>query len=139
MLPRLRNKSLFDEFFNYNYSPAYYNGTNYNNTPAVNIVEEKENFKIEVAAPGLNKKDFHIELDNSVLTISSQNEEKKEEKNDRFTTREFNYSSFKRSFTLPKTVKSDKINASHKDGILTITIPKLEEAIEKPVREIAIS
>lgn len=139
MLPELRNKSLFEDFFNYNYSPVFNDNSCYNNTPAVNIVEEKDNFKIEVAAPGLNKKDFHIELDNFVLTVSSIKEEEKEENKDRFTSREFNYSSFKRSFTLPRTVKTDKINASHEAGILTITIPKKEEAIEKPMLEIAIS
>ncbi len=139
MLPGLRNKSLFNEFFNHNYAPAYYDNSCYYNTPAVNIVEEKDSFKIEVAAPGLNKNDFHIELDNFVLTVSSIKEEKKEENNNKFTTREFNYASFNRSFTLPRTVKTDKINASHKDGILIITIPKKEEAIEKPMRKIAIS
>lgn len=139
MLPVLRNKSLLDEFFNHNYSPRFVDQSCYYNTPAVNIVEEKDEFKIEVAAPGLNKKDFHIELDNFVLTVSSLKEGNKEESNEKFTTREFNYSSFKRSFNLPKTVKIDKINASHKDGILTISIPKKEEEIEKPVREIAIS
>ncbi len=139
MLQKLRNKSLFDEFLNYNYSPVFNSNNCYYNTPAVNIVEEKENFKIEVAAPGLSKKDFHIELNNSVLTVFSETEEKNENNNDQFTTREFNYSSFKRSFTLPKTVKTDKIKASHKDGVLYITIPKIAEAIEKPIREIAIA
>lgn len=139
MLPGLRSKSFLDDFFYNSYVPNHFDNSGYYNTPAVNIVDEKDNFKIEVAAPGLNKKDFHIELDNFVLTVSSIKEEKKEENNDRFTSREFNYSSFKRSFTLPRTVKTDKIDASHKDGILTITIPKKEEAIEKPMREIAIS
>lgn len=139
MLPRLRNKSFLDDFFYNSYVPNHYDNSGYYNIPAVNIVEEKDNFKIEVAAPGLNKKDFHIELNNFVLTVSSIKEEGKEENNDRFTNREFNYSSFKRSFTLPRTVKTDKIDASHKDGILAITIPKKEEAIEKPLREIAIS
>lgn len=139
MLPRLKSKSFLDDFFYNSYVPNHYDNSSYYNTPAVNIVEEKDSFKIEVAAPGLDKKDFHIELDNFVLTVSSVREESKEENKDRFTSREFNYSSFKRSFTLPRTVKTDKIDASHKDGILTITIPKKEEAIEKPLREIAIS
>ena len=139
MLPGLRNKNFLDDFFYNSYVPDYSKNSNYYNTPAVNIVEEKANFKIEVAAPGLNKKDFHIELDNFVLTVSSLKEKNEEERNNKFTTREFNYSSFKRSFTLPKSMKTDKIEASHKDGILTISIPKKEEAIEKPIREIAIS
>jgi HSP20 family protein len=139
MLPRLRTSNLLDEFFGNNTEPASYNSSRFYNTPAVNIVEEKEAFKIDIAAPGIDKNDFEIELENYVLTISSKREEKNEESNTRFSLREFNYASFKRSFTLPKTVKTDKIKASHKDGILTVSIPKMEEAIEKPARQIAIS
>ncbi|NOZ47796.1 MAG: Hsp20/alpha crystallin family protein [Chlorobi bacterium] len=139
MLPRLRNKSLLDEFFNTSFYPSLFDDEVRYDTPAVNIVEEKDNFIIDVAAPGLDKKDFHIDLDNYVLTVSSKKEEKKEEKNDRFTMREFNYSSFSRAFTLPKSVNAEKIKASHKDGILKITIPKKEEHIEKPKKQIAIS
>lgn len=106
--------------------------------PAVNIVEEKDDFRIEVAAPGLDKKDFKIDLNNNVLTISSEKNDEKEEKSERFMRREFSYSSFKRSFTLPETAQVDKIVANHKNGILQITIPKKEEARVKPPRQIAI-
>ena len=139
MIAKFRNNNLLDDFFNYGYSPRFVDNSFNHNTPAVNILEEKDEFKIEVAAPGLNKEDFEIELDNFVLTVSSKSENIKPKDNERFTMREFNYASFKRSFTLPKTVKTDKIKATHKDGILTISIPKKEEAIEKPVRQIAIS
>jgi len=139
MIAKFRNNNLLDEFFKYNYSPRFMDHSSFHNTPAVNIAEEKNEFIIEVAAPGLNKNDFEIELDNFALTVSSKSENIKPKDNERFTMREFNYASFKRSFTLPRTVKTDKIDASHKDGILTISIPKKEEAIEKPVRQIAIS
>ena len=139
MIAKFRNNNLLNEFFNNSYSPRFVDHSCYYNTPAVNILEEKNEFKIEVAAPGLTKNDFEIELDNYLLTVSSKSENVEPKDNDRFAMREFNYASFKRSFTLPRTVKTDKINASHKDGILTILIPKKEEAIEKPIRQIAIS
>lgn len=109
--------------------------------PAVNIKESKEAFQIEVAAPGLTKKDFEIEVENDVLKISSKKEEKHEEKAEdgTYSKREFSYHSFRRVFTLPKTVNADKIEASYNDGILSLSIPKKEEAKEKPARTIAIS
>ena len=111
-------------------------------TPAVNIFECKDDFRIEVAAPGLNKEDFRIELENKLLTISCDKEENNEDKNEegnRIVRREFSYTCFKRSFILPSSVDGDKISASHKDGILNIIIPKREEAKLKPSREIKIS
>ena len=95
-------------------------------------------YTIEVAAPGLEKKDFRIDLDNDVLTISSEREEKHEENRDQYTRREFGYESFSRSFNLPELVDVEKINASHKNGILFVNIPKKEEAKVKPARQIAI-
>jgi HSP20 family protein len=107
-------------------------------TPAVNIKEDKDDFKVEVAAPGLNKKDFKINLENNVLTVSCDMEENREEKDERYMRREFCYSSFCRSFALPDSVDSEKIKAEHKDGILSIVIPKREEAKVKPARLINI-
>lgn len=110
--------------------------------PAVNIRENDEDFEVEVAAPGLTKEDFNIELNNNVLTISSQKEVKNEEKDEegKYTKREFGYTSFQRSFTLPQhVVDTDKINAKYKDGILHLSLPKKEEAKPKPVKTIEIS
>ena len=106
--------------------------------PAVNIVETEDQFAIEFAAPGLKKEDFKVNLDNNVLTVSSEKEDKEEDKNKNYTRREFNYSSFQRSFTLPDSANSEKISAEYKDGVLKIEIPKKEEAKVKPVREISI-
>ncbi len=106
--------------------------------PAVNIIEGKDNFRIEVAAPGLDKNDFSIDVKNNVLFISSEKREENEVKDEKIMRREFSYSSFNRSFSLPNTVDSDKITATHKDGVLNILIPKKEEAKEKPARQIKI-
>lgn len=107
--------------------------------PSVNIRENEENFMLDLAAPGLKKEDFKINLDNNVLTISSEMKEENEEKNEKFTRREFYFNSFSRSFTLPKTIDLDKIKADYKDGILSIALPKREEAKVAINREIAIS
>lgn len=140
MLPMTRNNwpSLVDEFFGKDLLGNMFDGYTGVNMPAVNIAEGKEDFRIDVAAPGLEKKDFKIDLDHNVLTISSEKKDEKEEKLEKYMRREFSYSSFKRSFTLPDTAQLDKISANHKDGILQITIPKKEEAKVKPPRQIAV-
>ena len=116
-------------------------GNNIRNNPAVNIVETTDNFIVEVAAPGKAKDEFVIALDNEILTISS---EEKEEKNSaatdiKYTRKEFSYSSFKRTFSLPETVNSEQISANYENGILVITMPKREEAKVQAKRMIEIS
>jgi HSP20 family protein len=106
--------------------------------PAINVKESKEDFKIEVAAPGLAKDDFKIDLHNNLLSISSEKNEENEEKSDKYVLKEFVYNSFKRSFVLPDTVDTDKVTANHKDGVLYITIPKREETKEKGPRLIEV-
>lgn len=110
--------------------------------PAVNVVENDNDFVIEVAAPGMNRKDFKVELDDDLLTISSEREDKKEETDDhgRYTRKEFSYQSFRRSFRLPEgRVLGDKVSARYQNGILYVTVPKSEEAKAKPVRQIAVA
>ena len=106
--------------------------------PAVNVKENAEQYLVEVAAPGLKKEDFLIELHNNLLSISAENKEEKAEKNEKYTRREFHYNSFQRTFTLPHHIESDKIDARYVDGILHLMLPKKEEAKEKPVRTIQI-
>lgn len=106
--------------------------------PGVNIIESNEKFKIEIAAPGLEKADFNIDLDDNLLTISA-NKEQKEEENIEKVMSEFNYAAFKRSFTLPKSANVNKIAAQYVNGILIIDIPKRDEAIYKGPRTISIS
>jgi HSP20 family protein len=143
MLPSLRTRNawpnLVEEFFNGDFFPRLFDSESGYSLPAVNIVEGKEDYRIEVAAPGLQKEDFKINLENNVLTVSSEKEDKQESNEDRVMRREFSYYSFTRSFTLPMTVDAEKIQASHKDGILKIMIPKREEAKQKPARDIKIS
>ncbi len=105
--------------------------------PSVNIIDNEKDFVLEVAAPGIKKDEFNINLENNVLTISREVKEEKEEKNDNYTRREFSYGSFSRSFTLPKTIRHEDIKADYNEGILRVTLPKNEET--KLSREISIS
>ena len=107
--------------------------------PAANIIEADDHFNIELAAPGKKKSDFTIELDEGVLTISSETETKSTEKDGSFTRKEFGYSSFKRSFNIPETISADKISASYKEGILTVSLPKKAEALPQPKKLISIN
>ena len=109
--------------------------------PAVNVAETNDEFRIEVAAPGMKREDFHVELDNNMLTISSRREDKKQENNmSNYTRQEFSYQSFQRTFTLPQDkVEGEKISAKYLDGILYITVPKKEEAKIKPPKQISVS
>lgn len=110
-----------------------------NSLPAVNIMENEKNFMIEVAAPGFRKEDFHIDVEDKVLMIKGEKTEEKKEKEENYTKREFSYSSFQRSFTLPEFVNADKIEGKYEDGILKIMLPKMEEARKKNRKEIAVS
>lgn len=104
--------------------------------PAVNLIENNNNFSIELAAPGYEKKDFKIELDNYQLSVSL---EKNTEKYFNYSKKEFDYSSFSRSFKLPKYSDLNKINAAYHNGILKISIAKKKEAIPLPVKSIKIA
>ncbi|MFI5164947.1 MAG: Hsp20/alpha crystallin family protein [Bacteroidia bacterium] len=95
--------------------------------PAVNVTETKDFFMVSLAVPGLKKNDFKIDIEGNMLTISSEKEETIEEKDAKFTRKEYNYSSFSRSFTLPEEVKREKIEAIYEDGVLKLTLPKSEE------------
>jgi HSP20 family protein len=123
-------KDLFNE-----YNTPAFSGS----VPAVNVVENKEGFRIEVAAPGLQKSDFKLNLEKNQLTISAHQEQKNEEAGEKYTRREFKYSSFQRTFTLPNSVDGDRIEANYSEGILNVTLPKREEAKEKPARQIEIA
>lgn len=108
--------------------------------PSVNIMEEADQFVVEMAVPGMKKEDFNVSLHNNVLTIKAENRLEDEMKNKKFARREFNYHSFQRTFNLDGNVVNDaKIAATYKDGILKLILPKKDEAKEKPAREIKIS
>ena len=137
MYPALFNNLFGREFLDWNNA-----GFSADNTtlPAVNILENADHIQIEVAAPGMKKEDFKVDLDNNRLTVSVEKEEEKNETNDRFARREFCYSSFRRQFNIPvETINGDQIQASYKDGILLLTLPKREELKPKPARAIEIN
>jgi HSP20 family protein len=134
--------SLIDDFFGRDWlDSTMATWRTFNSTlPAVNVQETNENFIIEVAAPGMKREDFKVELDNNVLTISSHQEESHEGRDGDYTRREFSYQSFQRSFSLPQNkVKGEEIKAEYVDGILQIKVPKTEDARKKPARQIAVS
>jgi len=96
--------------------------------PAVNVTEDKDTYTVSLAAPGLKKEDFRIDMEGNMLTISSEKEENVEKKDEKYTRKEYNYSSFSRSFNLPEEVNKEKINAEYKDGVLKLSLPKNDEA-----------
>lgn len=133
--------SVWDNLFNpdlFNWESNFANTGN--SLPAVNIKETPDNFLVEMAAPGMEKKDFKIELDGTALTISSEKQNESEEKEGaNYSRREFSYQSFYRTFHLPKeVVNADKIRAKYENGLLRLEIPKREEAKQKPIRLIDI-
>ncbi|MES2514607.1 MAG: Hsp20 family protein [Bacteroidota bacterium] len=112
------------------------------NTPAVNIKETEKSFELDLAAPGMDKKDFKIELKENLLTISAKHEHKTEEKeeNERYTRREFSYQSFSRSFNVAEdSIEKDGIQAKYESGILNVSIPKKQKAVEKTTKQIEIA
>ncbi|WP_282069244.1 Hsp20/alpha crystallin family protein [Olleya namhaensis] len=106
--------------------------------PKVNIKETADAFIVDMAVPGVKKSDFNIDIDNLVLSISTEAKEEGEQTGENYARREFGYSAFKRTFTLPESVNDEQINAAYKDGILSIVLPKKEEAKQKPARSIKV-
>ncbi len=132
--------SVFDDFFK-PWNEWFDNGellARSMNVPAVNITEQKDEYQVSLAAPGLKKDDFKIAVDGNMLTISSQKEETKDEKEKRFTRKEYNFSSFSRSFTLPEEINKEKIEATYEDGVLKIALPCRKEANKLAAKEISV-
>ncbi|HWC52492.1 MAG TPA: Hsp20/alpha crystallin family protein [Chitinophagaceae bacterium] len=128
MKPSEMFPSVFEDFFK-PWNEWFDNGSFLTRTmkmPAVNVTDNKDNYLVSLAAPGLKKSDFKIDVDGNMLTISSEKEENKEEKEAKFTRKEYSYSSFSRSFTLPDEVNREKIDAVYEDGVLKLTLPKTE-------------
>lgn len=129
-----------DDIFNRDFPSVFTSNFNTEQVlPKVNIKETADAYVVEMAAPGLKKSDFKLDLDHQVLSISTEKETSHEQKEENYTRKEFGYTSFKRTFTLPETVDDEKITANYQDGILNILLPKKEEAKQKPARSIKIS
>lgn len=138
-IPSLLNDFLANDWLSSPFGNWRTSGTT---LPSVNVRETNDAFHIEVAAPGMKRDDFKVELDNNFLTISAEVEQKNENTDERdgYTRREFSYQSFQRSFALPENkVEGEKIAAKYVDGILNITVPKKEEAKPKPAKQIKVS
>lgn len=107
--------------------------------PKVNISETDEGFTVELAVPGFEKDSFNLELDDKILKISAEVKNEKTEDGPKYTRKEFSMKSFERIFTLPDTISADKIGADYTNGILSVTLPKKEEAKSLEPRKIEIS
>jgi len=133
--------NLFNDFFNrdlLDWTTRNFSATK-TTLPSVNILEGNDSYEVNMAAPGLEKKDFKIELNHEVLTISSEKKVENETKNGKqFTRREYSYQSFSRSFTLPDTAESEKISAKYENGILKVLIPKKDVAKTRSLKTIEI-
>ena len=141
MLPTITRRSFrpfyMPNLFDDDFFPVLPNRTS--SMPAVNIREDEKNYILELAVPGIDKKDLKIDINEDVLTISSETKSETEESKDGYKRKEFSYSSFCRSFYIPENVNREKIEANYKDGILSVGLPKQEEEKNKITRQVKIS
>jgi HSP20 family protein len=141
MLPTITRRSFrpfyMPDIFDDDFFPVLSNRNS--STPAVNVREEDKNYILDLAIPGVDKKDLKIEINEDVLTISSEMKNESEENRDGYSRKEFSYSSFSRSFNIPENVNREKIEASYKDGILSVALPKQKEEKNKITKKIEIS
>jgi HSP20 family protein len=136
-----RNNVMFPSLMNEILRPDWFGGVDNfkDSVPAANVKETESEFVLELAIPGRKKEDFNVEIDNDILTISSEVKSEENKEDEGYTRREFTFSSFKRVFSLPETISLEKINATYEDGILKFILPKKEEALPKPKRLIEIA
>lgn len=141
MLPSLTNRSFRPFFMNGLFDDDFFPvvNTSTSSMPAVNIREDDKKFILDLAVPGMDKKDLKIDINEDVLTVSSESKHESEESRDGYKRKEFSFSSFCRSFRIPENVDSNKIEANYTDGILTVNLPKMEEDKNKISRQIKIS
>ena len=141
MLPTIVRRSFrpfnMPNFFDDDFLPVLNSRTS--SMPAVNIKEDEKHFALDLAIPGMKKEDLNIDINEDVLTISSESKNETTEESDGYKKKEFNYTSFCRSFYIPENVNREKIEAAYKDGILTVSLPKLEEEKKNLSRQVEIS
>ena len=141
MRPFEKRMSMFDDFFKpwnewFDIDNGFLGRTL--SVPAVNVIENKDHYCVSIAAPGLKKQDFKIDIEGNMLTISCEKEDHREEKDARYTRKEYNYSSFSRSFTIPDEVRKEKIEAKYEDGILKLTMPRMHAVKPEAVQQIEV-
>ncbi len=130
--------SMLDRFFRNGFNDLW--GSQLVETvPAVNILEKKDGYSVEMAAPGLKKSDFKIDVDDNLITIGCEKEMEKKTEEKEFTKQEYNYSSFSRSFTVPERADVSKVNARYEDGVLKLFVPKKEKAAREEAKRIKVS
>jgi HSP20 family protein len=127
--------SYVDSFFN----DEFFRTPGATTQPSVNIVENENGYRLEVAAPGFSKEEFSINVDHNVLTIAAEKKTEQKEEKENFTRREFSYASFKRSFTLPETIEAENIGAAYENGILNVSLPKKTEAKKETKKTISVA
>lgn len=130
--------TLVNEFFGRDMNSLFGHDEPRQALPSVNIIERETEFKLEVMAPGYKKDDLKVNIEDNVLTVSAEKKQDEQKEGDRFTRREFHFSSFTRSFRLPESANADRIKAEYTDGILHLSIPKVEAAKPK-AKEIAVN
>jgi HSP20 family protein len=135
--PTLMNDLFDTDIFDFNTDAFKLTGTKF--IPSVNVTETTKEFKVELAAPGLEKKDFKVEVENGVLTVSAEKQEEKEENDKNWIRKEFSYNQFARSFQLPDNTLADKIDAKYENGVLKIALPKKEVTVFNPKKEVKVS
>ena len=141
MLPTISTRSFWPFYtpniFNDDFFPVLTD--NASTMPAVNIRDNEKNYVLDLAIPGIERKDLKVDINEDVLTISSESKNETEERRDGYKRKEFSYSSFSRSFYIPENVNREKIEANYKDGVLSVELPKQEEDKNKITREVKIS
>lgn len=139
--------SLVDDFFNTNsfFSPSlldvnrdFFGQENFSLLPDANVVETDKDYQVELAVPGLERKDFKVEVKDDMLCISAEKEAESKTEHKNYRSKEFSYESFYRSFTLPKNLIDEKIDAKYQNGVLTVTLPKKEVTVSKPTKKIKV-
>jgi HSP20 family protein len=141
MLPTITRRSFrpfyMPNFFDEDFFPVLNNRNG--STPAVNIREDEKNYVLDLAIPGIDKKELNIDVNEDVLTISSEHKNESEENGNGYKRKEFSYSAFSRSFYIPENVNKEKIEANYKDGVLTLSLPKQDADKSKLTRKIEVS
>lgn len=130
-----------DNFFSpsvFGFNSKFFDLSDFPVVPEANIIETPKEFKIELAAPGLTREDFKVEVENNVLSVSAQKEEEEKKEKKNYRKREFSYTSFWRSFVLPENVLAENIDAKYEHGVLLITLPKKENSSPKQTQQIKV-
>lgn len=134
------SSSILEDIFKpWNNWPGFSNADGIIQMPAVNVVENENTYEVSLAAPGLTKGDFDITVNDNILTVSSTKENSSEDKGDNYTRREYNYSSFTRSFTLPEEVDRENVTAPYTDGLLKISLIRMKDKKREFLKKISIN